>query len=129
MQVTRKGGVAAVESPDGKFVYYGENYFAAPRLWKVPVEGGEESLVHQNLKVHTWASWAVVDDGVYFINAEDMAIQFFSFATREVTQIAALEKEPTIGLPGLAVSADGRWILYAQNDQTNSDIMLVENFR
>ena len=32
MQVTRKGGVAAVESPDGKFVYYGENYFAAPRL-------------------------------------------------------------------------------------------------
>jgi hypothetical protein len=31
--------------------------------------------------------------------------------------------------PGLAVSADGRWRLYAQNDEETSHIMLVENFR
>jgi hypothetical protein len=29
----------------------------------------------------------------------------------------------------LSVSPDGRWLLYAQQDQENTDIMLVENFR
>jgi hypothetical protein len=31
---------------------------------------------------------------------------------------------------GLSVSADGRWLLYAQRDgQAGSDLMLAENFR
>jgi hypothetical protein len=29
---------------------------------------------------------------------------------------------------GLAVSPDGRWLLYTQVDQSGSDIMPVENF-
>jgi hypothetical protein len=29
----------------------------------------------------------------------------------------------------LAASPDGRWVLYMQPDQFESDIMLVENFR
>ena len=30
---------------------------------------------------------------------------------------------------GLAVSPDGRYLLFAQNDFSGSDLMLVENFR
>jgi hypothetical protein len=29
----------------------------------------------------------------------------------------------------LSVSADGRWLLYSQVEEENSDVMLVENFR
>jgi hypothetical protein len=43
--------------------------------------------------------------------------------------VGAIEKEPVAGDSGFAVSPDGRWILYAQRDQSGSDIMLMENFR
>jgi hypothetical protein len=39
------------------------------------------------------------------------------------------EKGPLVEYPGLSVSPDGRWILYAQADTLSSNIMLVENFR
>jgi hypothetical protein len=43
-----------------------------------------------------------------------------------VSRVAVLEDQPHIG--GLSVSPDGRWILYVR-EESESDIMLVENFR
>jgi Tol biopolymer transport system component len=129
MQVTRQGGFFALESPDGQFVYYTKHDDANPALWRVPVDGGEEALVHDLVKPANWGQWAVVDEGVYSVNSTEPsspAIEFFDFATSQVRPIARLEK-PTIA--GLAVSPDGRWILYTQVDRQENDIMLVENFR
>ena len=129
VQVTKQGGFAAFESPDGRLLYYAK--FDSPGLWRVPVEGGEESLVLDQLRSGYWGAWAVADKGVYFINPEEKpraAIEFFSFATRRITRIALLEKEPAKFTPNLALSPDGRSILYTQLDQSGNDIMLVENF-
>jgi hypothetical protein len=59
------------------------------------------------------------------------AIEFFSFTTGTVTEVAVLEKpfKPWTNPEGLSVSADGRWILYTQEDRADMDIMLVGNFR
>ncbi len=130
VQVTQHGGMAAVESSDGKFIYYAK--FSDPGIWRMPVEGGEENLVLKQLGPGFWGNWAMADQGIYFVNLDakrNPTIKFFNFATRRVTQVAAPEKLPVLGMPGLAVSSDGRWILYAQVDQDISDIMLVENFR
>jgi Tol biopolymer transport system component len=130
VQVTKKGGLAAFESPDGKIVYYAK--FDSPGLWRVAVEGGEETLVLDQPKAGYWDYWAVVDGGIYFVNAAVVSrptIEFYSFATRRVRQIAAMEKEAYKWSPGFAISPDGRWILYASMDHSGSDIMLVENFR
>jgi hypothetical protein len=54
-------------------------------------------------------------------------IEFFDFATREKTPIFSLEKPASHG--GLAVSPDGRSLLYGQNEFWDSYIMLVKNFR
>ena len=74
---------------------------------------------------------ALTEQGIYFMNLEAKPqpnIEFFSFATGGVKEIATIGKER--GNPGLAVSPDGRWILYTQVESTlSSDIMLVENFR
>ena len=44
------------------------------------------------------------------------------------TQKEAIGKELLRSAPCLSATADGRWILYVQVDQTESDIMLVGNF-
>ena len=127
-QVTTQGGFAAFESSDGKYLYYAK--FDAAGVWRIPTEGGEESLVLDRPKPREWGYWAVADRGIYFINSESKplaTIEFFSFATTRVTRIATIEKEPINTASNLAISPDGRWILYTQLDQSDSDIMLVEN--
>jgi len=131
VQVTKKGGFAAFESPDGKAVYYSR--YDAPGLWRVPVEGGEESLILDHPAVGGWGHWAVRERGVYFVNPDPTGhhptIELFSFATRRVTRLATLEKEVVPWLHALDVSPDGRWALCTLSERANRDIMLVENFR
>ncbi len=143
VQVTRNGGQAPFESLDGQWVYYWKAR-ESPALWKTPVAagrpdgrpGGEETLVHPLIRPHYWGSWAVLDQGLYFIHEETTpdharkagikaTIKFFRFADQEFTDIAPLERTTW----GLAVSPDGRRLLYAQFDQRGSDILLVEPYR
>src|SRR4029453_5413653 len=129
VQVTKQGGGVAFESRGGGYFYYVKD--SAPGIWRVPVDGGEEIQVFDSFKSDLVSDWAVVSDGIYFINpdAKDgVAIEFFDFATRKVKQVAALGKVAILEF-GMAVSPDRRQILYAQNDNPGGDIMLVENFR
>jgi Tol biopolymer transport system component len=66
-QVTSGGGFAPLESPDGRFVYYAKGV-AERGLWRVPVEGGKESVVLEDLDPDYWGYWVVVDDGIYFVD-------------------------------------------------------------
>ena len=131
VQVTQQGGFEAFESPDGTQLYYTKGR-GPGGIWQAPVAGGEERQVPELLDAGYWRYWAVLDDGIYFVSpaaAARPALKFYSFATRRVTQLGVLERDPIQGPPGLTVSPDGRSILYAQTDQSISDIMLVENFR
>jgi Tol biopolymer transport system component/DNA-binding winged helix-turn-helix (wHTH) protein len=132
IQVTKRGGFAAFESADGKFVYYAMGYANdVGGLWKVPVNGGGEEAAVLDFPPHLWGYWALVNEGIYFVDAKvdsQPALRFFRFDTGRVSHVMALEGRPIAHWPGLAISPDGRWILYAQVDHHSSDIMLVENF-
>ena len=125
VQVTKNGGVFAAESADGRFLYYSK---FEGGIWRMPLQGGEETLIlDQGL---AWFNWALGRRGIYFIrrvNTQPHAtVQFFEFATHKIIPIWTLENPDG---PGFAVSADGRSILYVQNEFTQSNIMLVKNFR
>ncbi|HJQ23482.1 MAG TPA: protein kinase [Blastocatellia bacterium] len=93
VQVTRQGGFEGSESPDGRFLYYAKRN--APGLWKISTEGGEEVPVLDLHRAGYWRYWALADKGIYFVTAETPSrpvIEFFSFATGQVTQVATLEK-------------------------------------
>ena len=86
-------------------------------LWKAPVEGGEESQVLESI-----GSLAIWDQGIYFLQND--ALYSLSFESGEIQEIAEVDL-----LRFNTVSSDGRWILYGQIDQHESDLMLVDNFR
>jgi Tol biopolymer transport system component len=129
VQVTKKGGFAALESRDGKTLYYAKRlkfpgYRKVQGLWKVQVEGGEETLVLKELAAGLYDCWDLTGEGIYFYDDSRSAIEFFSFATHKETPVARSEKR---GGP-LALSPDDRWILFSQVDLDTSHIMMVENF-
>jgi len=128
IQITRKGGNNAKESPDGKFLYYLKDGDEFTRLWKVPVEGGEETQVLESV---CCLNFAVVDGGIYFIpdphGQEHSSVQFLSFATSKVLTIATLTG---LAAYGSSVSPDGQWLLYSQySEHQGADLWMVDNFQ
>ena len=92
----------------------------------MPIDGGKEELILEKVRC---CDWTPTDKGIYFVNREAApgpTIELFDFATGKVGHVAVLEHPPVHLL--LSVSPDEQWILYAR-DESESDIMLVENFR
>ena len=126
-KVTSHGGISGVESADGRFLYYSK--YELGGLWKMPLEGGEEAQVLEEVRGGSWPNWALASDGIYFLrfdNSPRVTIQFFDFRTRKTIPLWTLDKEPGWGL---AMSPNGKSILYVQGEFAESNIMLVKNFR
>jgi Tol biopolymer transport system component len=126
-QVTKDGGEFAIESPDAKSLYDTKS----GGLWRIPVEGGEETLVLDSLG-HRKA-FGVTEEGVYYLTGTTETtgeVRFLDFRTGQIEPIVRLPRPVYNGFsisPGPAGSR--RSILYTQIDQTASDLMMFENFR
>jgi hypothetical protein len=125
-----KGAREAFESLDGRFVYYAK--LDASGIWKVPVEGGEETRV---LDRGGQSVWALTGQGIFFFDLHGStgaaALKFHNLATGKVTLLREFSKDTPVDTSGtaLTVSPDGRWVLYTQYDQSGSNLMLVENYQ
>jgi len=123
--VTRAGGITGQESPDGRFFYYSKAWRGELSLWRLaPAE-------QQVLKsIHNHSAFAVVDDGIYFIEKSHAtggaSIRFIGLSGGQAREIMAADKPVVVGL---TVSPDRGTILYTQVDREDSDLMLIENFR
>jgi Tol biopolymer transport system component/DNA-binding winged helix-turn-helix (wHTH) protein len=127
VEVTQNGGVYAIESDDGKFLYYAK--LEQPGIWKMPLNGGPETRVLE--KPINWFNWALAHTGIYFLDesaGQNGEIEFFDFETRHTTAIQRLEK-PVLGPAGLTISPDGSSLLYGRDDFFQSYVMLARNFR
>ena len=126
-RITSNGGISPVESPDGRFLYYSK--YEQGGVWRIPLQGGEETEVLRDIEGGGWPNWGVSTDGIYFLRFGKfplVTIDFFEFATGKTIPIWSLKKEPGWGL---SLSPDGKSIVYIQNEFLESNLMLVKNFR
>jgi eukaryotic-like serine/threonine-protein kinase len=124
-QVTRGGGYEAHESPDGSHLYFVKR---EPGLWRMPVDGGQETRLLENGDIGCWALWK---DQLCYLNrgaAPLPAIEAFNILTGATKQIVAFPGALGIRSLGLDLSPDGRWLLFFKTDHVDNDIMLVESF-
>jgi Tol biopolymer transport system component len=130
IQITSDGAWVPIESPDRRYLYYFDGADSTSSLWKMPLSGGQATKVLDN--VGNW-NVAFAENGIYFArqhSSRGASIHYLSFSANQVRSIATLDKSVGLGSGnGLAVSPDGRWLLYTLLDQAGSELMLVENFR
>jgi Tol biopolymer transport system component/DNA-binding winged helix-turn-helix (wHTH) protein len=127
VQVTYRGGHAALESLDGKFLYYAKNGQAEPEIWRVPTSGGEETLMPL-VRPGTWASWQVVAGGILFVGpslGHQAALSFYGVGADRTTTLAVLDRIPF----WLGATSDGKTVAFDQPGREQDQAMLVDNFR
>ncbi len=123
-QVTTAGGRSAVESADGRWLYYSKH--RTPGIWRQPVAGGAEELVVSDFNRDNGVDWVLTGDGIYYLAQRrgEAGVAFFEFANAQTSLRFPLERMPQYG--GLAVDADGRSAWLTHVAAIDGDVMLLE---
>lgn len=128
-QITANGGMIALPSPDGNWIYYTKTGLSG--LWRIPVSGGAEGQVLKSPSNGFQGYWALTRDGIYYLDTKDHpgAIRFAAFSSLDRSSLVHdLAADPT-PWAGLSVSPDGQWLAYATMAEASSNITLIENLR
>ncbi len=128
-QITKNGGFAPLESPDGQTIYYAESRYPNPHVWRVPRDGGDETMLSSQIEPGTWASWTVTDKGIYFVDptAGNVAmLSFFDLGSHRLKQLTLLGRFPF----WMTVSQDGKKAAFDRDDSDDSaSVVELEDFQ
>jgi Tol biopolymer transport system component/DNA-binding winged helix-turn-helix (wHTH) protein len=97
-------------------------------LWTKPSGGGTQQRLENMPKVRYDDGWAATANGIYYTDSSGspVTVNFYDLATRTRRQLMTLKQTPVPGVgPGITVSPDGRWLLYTQVDNEQSEIILA----
>ncbi|MEZ5357152.1 MAG: hypothetical protein R2762_31325, partial [Bryobacteraceae bacterium] len=125
IRVTANGGHQAVESPDGKWLYYSKSVKrpgtpeslpgdGEPGIFRIPVTGGAEERV---LEEGVCGRWALSRTGIYLLGSAGgraPSIDFYSYGAWQRKTLVTFPKHARFGIANsLTVSEDDSWIIYA----------------
>jgi Tol biopolymer transport system component len=129
-QLTERGSNGApAESPDGKFVYF---RWRGGSIWRVSASGGEaEEAV--NAEGPLLGDPLPMKGGIYYMVFErfdrSVAVLYHDFASKKTTEAFRLPGRNFGFTPVFSISPDGKYILFARVDQSQTNLMLVQNFK
>ncbi len=124
--VTDNGLLALHESSDGEYLYYYRGQDQSIR--ELTLASGEERSVVDHSQMRLWYDEVVVDEGVYAIQYArgGNVVVFLDFATDDCVELAP---SPAGASPNLSLSPDRRQIIFDRSEETERDLILVEDFR
>ncbi len=96
-------------------------------LWSKRSGDGSEMPVPGMPRLSYSDAWSANASGIYYTDGSvrPPTVSFYDFASRTTRRIMTLKALPVPGGGfGISVSSDGRWLLYSQVDDLQSDIML-----
>jgi Tol biopolymer transport system component len=122
IQITKEGGWVSRESTDGQTLYFVK--LEIHGIWRMPAAGGPETKIRDE---YPWSNWDIVGNRLYY--RDDSRIRSIDLATEKVTDLTAADPRMAGGTTGFSVTPDGKWLLYARQEQAASDILLLDGFR
>jgi eukaryotic-like serine/threonine-protein kinase len=125
-----KDGVYPMESWDGARLLFTKSGATSP-LYSVPAAGGEEQRLIDC--VMSRALSVTRPNNLYYLGctpgAAPVTLHKRDLSTGADEILGMIERGPSNIVLGLAVSPDGKTILYARYTGAGSDLMMLENFR
>lgn len=125
-QVTFNGGMGALESVDGAYLYHSRK--ETPGLWRLNLRTLEEEQLIEDLMPNDWASWDMSTSGIFYISRRQRSIAFYDFDTGTISTVYQVNVSVPSMDAALSVSTDGTEIFLGQIDHSERDFMLIENF-
>ncbi len=128
-QVTQGGGLRAQESADGASLYFAND---VPQVWRRPLHArSPDQLVTTFPKGTHWGGdWVVGARGLYYLNdwtPGSVGIDFLPFgsASQRAVRVTSLAGPPSRSATAFAIAPDESWLVWAQDDYRNTDIMII----
>jgi dipeptidyl aminopeptidase/acylaminoacyl peptidase len=122
--VTHNGGVFAIESPDGKHLYYTTSMPPATLRRRSMEDGTERDIA---AGVITVPGFGVTAQGVFYLPtsaSEAESVHFYDLASGSSRELIRL---PQPAGNGFSVSRDGKRILLVLREHEGSDLLLMRN--
>ena len=130
--MTRLGGFAAFESPDGQYLYYAKGR-SSGGLWRKRLPDGAEEVFIPELKAGFWGYWALAPKGHLLpglARPRQAGRHLVAAVHAERARRSGRSRvRPPSPIRASHLSPDGRYLLYSQVDQSGSDILILEHYR
>jgi Tol biopolymer transport system component len=120
---------ASAESFDGKILYFSSS--STGEIWRSGVDGADPVRIVSAPRPFPPMGWTVFAGGLYFSSNEDNSDRYLlsSFIDGRLTEIGHTKMPVVAHTPSLGASPDGKYLLFAQEDQSRSNITMSHGIR
>ncbi len=125
--VTVNGGIKALESPDGEFLYYSKGPVYAG-IWRKQLETGRVEMLPRGPSTELWANWTLGSRGIYWLDrgaTGDTEVVLAGWEGEAAT-VGRVNGQLASTDAGLSVSRSGQRFLTAVLDHCSSRVIVAK---
>lgn len=114
-------------SPSDNYIYYTRPHGTG--IWRVPLAGGEEEQVTDQLRFRSRRGWTMTQQGIFYVDYQNRktVIQHIDWAFAEPEVAAVIESR--VSGADLSIHPNGNRILLTRHDDRRADIVQARGWR